>query len=329
MSERGYGRIMAEQEPPTTYEKTIDALKLTGEILWTIVQIWVAIFQSIYAVFFPMEPKDVSGEIILISGTGHGMGREMALRFARLKATVVCVDINPKGNQETVDMIKQEKGKAFRYECDISDRAAVFALQQKVAQEVGSVTVLVNNAGIMPCRPFLETTEKEVRLMNEINVMGGIWMLQAFLPPMLARNHGHIVAMASMAGMVGSKNLVPYCGTKFAVRGIMQALAVELRQEEKDYSGIKMTTVCPYIVNTGLAHNPKIRFKDLMKPVEPSDAAEQIVNAMRRELVEITVPGDLWYSSYKFPQLLPARAVAILQDFTKTGVEPHAPNQFE
>lgn len=269
----------------------------------------------------PSEPKDVSDDIVLITGAGHGMGREMALRFARLGSKVVCVDINPTGNEETLKMIKEKKGQAFKYECDVTDRAAVFQLAEKVTREVGDVTILINNAGIMPCKPVLKHTEKEIRTLMDINVNGNLWMIQAFLPTMLERNYGHIVAMSSMAGKMGLRNLVPYCGSKYAVRGIMESLAMELHEDPRDTNGIKLTTVCPYIVSTGLCKNPRIRFTGLMKVVEPGEAADQIVDAVRREYHEITVPSDLYYSN-KIYNLMPVNASRLVTDFIDTGLEP-------
>lgn len=67
-------------------------------------------------------------------------------------------------------------------------------------------------------------------------------LLQSFLPSMMEKNHGHIVAMSSMAGVVGLRNLVPYCATKFAVRGLMEAMHEELREDKKDYSGVSAIT---------------------------------------------------------------------------------------
>ncbi|CAK1602437.1 unnamed protein product [Parnassius mnemosyne] len=251
------------------------------------------------------------------------MGREMALRFARLGAKVVCVDINPQSNEETYNMITSELGYAFKYVCDVTDRAAVMALAEKVRKDVGDVDILVNNAGIMPCKPFLQQTEKEIRLMMDINVNANIWLIQAFLPAMVERNHGHIVAMSSMAGLMGLRNLVPYCGSKYAVRGIMESLAIELRSEPRDTSGIKFTTICPYIVNTGLCKKPRIRFQSLMKVIEAGDAADIIVDAVLRDLLEITIPTRLYYSNRFGYRLLPLTAAAIFLDFFDTGVEAH------
>jgi all-trans-retinol dehydrogenase (NAD+) len=81
-----------------------------------------------------------------------------------------------------------------------------------VLNEVGAVTILVNNAGIMPQHDMLKHTEKEIRMIFEINVLAHFWMFQAFLPKMIEKNRGNVVALSSMAGAIGLPNLVPYCG---------------------------------------------------------------------------------------------------------------------
>ncbi|CAH2102111.1 unnamed protein product [Euphydryas editha] len=300
-----------------------EAISLVFEFLWTLIKVNYEILRGIWRMIVPPEPKDVSNEIVLITGTGHGIGREIALRFARLGATIICVDINATTNEETANLIKQEKGKAHTYQCDVTNRAAVMQLAEKVTREVGDVSILVNNAGIMPCKPLLEQTEQEIKLMNDININANLWTLQAFLPSMMARNHGHIVAMSSMAGMMGIRNLVPYCGSKYAVRGIMEALAVELWDDPKGFKGIKLTTICPSMVDTGLCKKPRIRFKNLMKLITPGEAADMIVDAVRRDVIETSIPPELHYGIRYNYRLIPFRAAYVWNTFFNTGVEAH------
>ncbi|XP_063824692.1 short-chain dehydrogenase/reductase family 16C member 6-like isoform X2 [Ostrinia nubilalis] len=274
----------------------------------------------VYQFFFPKEPKSIKGEIVLITGAGHGMGKETAIRLGGLGATVVCVDINPRGNQDTVNIIQGNKGKAHRYECDVTDRDAINALAEKVRREVGEVTMLVNNAGIMPCKPILETSEKEIRALFDVNILAHLWLLQAFLPHMMETNHGHIIAMSSMAGVVGLRNLVPYCATKFAVRGLMEALHEELREDARDFSGIKLTVICPYIVDTGLCKNPRIKFPGLLKILSPAQAAEKIVDAVQRDYDEITIPSSLYYINM-WCRTMPRRVSLYLKDFLDSGLD--------
>ncbi|XP_013177254.1 PREDICTED: estradiol 17-beta-dehydrogenase 11-like [Papilio xuthus] len=286
-------------------------LAIKMNITWTL---------AVIQFFFPPEPKNVKGEIILITGAGHGMGREMALRFGKLGGVVVCVDINPAGNKETVDIVKGQEGKAHAYQCDVTDRNAINELAEKIRREIGDVTMLVNNAGIMPCKPLLQTSDTEIRTVFEVNVLAQLWLIQAFLPHMMETNHGHIVAMSSMAGVVGLRNLVPYCGTKYAVRGLMEALHEELREDKRDFSGIKLTTICPYIVDTGLCKNPKIKYPSLMKILSPQEAADSIVDAVRRNYHEITIPSSLYYIN-QICRTMPRAVPLHLKDFLDSGLE--------
>lgn len=123
---------------------------------------------------------------------------------------------------------------------DVTNREKVLETANKVLSDVGDVTILVNNAGIMPQHEMLKHTEKEIRMVFEINTIAHCWMFQAFLPRMIEKNRGHIVALSSIAGIVGFKNLVPYCGSKFAVRGMMEALFEELRLYSNGTSKVKM-----------------------------------------------------------------------------------------
>ncbi|GBP38693.1 hypothetical protein EVAR_22341_1 [Eumeta japonica] len=138
---------------------------------------------------------------------------------------------------------------------------------------------------------------------------------------MMERNHGHIVGMSSMAGMLGLRNLVPYCASKFAVRGMLESLHEELREDPRNFSGIRMTCVCPYIVDTGLCKNPKIKFPSLMRIVSAGEAADRIVDAVRRGHVEITIPSSLYYVN-KVCRAMPYRVPFHLKDFLDSGLEP-------
>ncbi|XP_073833460.1 lipid droplet subset dehydrogenase 1 [Musca autumnalis] len=264
------------------------------------------------------EEVPVSGKFVFITGSGHGMGKQMAMQYAALGAKVICVDVNEKNNTETVKEIKQAGNVAFGYTCDITNREAIFALYEQIKKEHGFVEILVNNAGIMPCRPLFELTEKEIRMMYEVNVLAHFWILQAFLPDMVAQNKGHIVAMSSCAGLFGLPNLVPYCGTKFAVRGLMLSMHEELRKLNKD-TQIKFTTIYPYMVDTGLCKNPRFRFS-WMKMVDPKDAAASIIEAQRTGLEEASVPRH-YLISEKLGRVWPRKAMRIANDFVDTYVD--------
>uniref|UniRef100_A0A182TE30 Short-chain dehydrogenase/reductase 3 n=1 Tax=Anopheles melas TaxID=34690 RepID=A0A182TE30_9DIPT len=275
--------------------------------------------ESFYRLVVPPAADTVHTDIVLITGAGHGMGRCMALQYAQLGATVVCVDINEKMNADTVATIRQQRGNAFGYVCDVTNRQQIIETAQQIRQEVGTVTILVNNAGIMPTHPLLQQTEPEIRKTFEINVMAHFWLLQSYLPGMLEKNRGYIVAMSSVAGLCGLNNLVPYCGSKFAVRGIMEALAEELRQDARN-PNIKFTTVYPYMVDTGLCKRPHMRFPNLMRLVKPEEAAAAIIDGQRRGLVDVSIPKYLLYLN-TIIRVFPIKVGTLLRDFLDSGVE--------
>ena len=124
------------------------------------------------------------------------------------------------------------------FSVDVTNREKVLEAGNKVLKDVGAVTILVNNAGIMPQHDLLKHNENEIRTIFEVNTLAHFWMFEAFLPKMIASNKGHIVALSSMAGVIGLRNLVPYCGSKFAVRGIQEALSEELRSSTKGQSAV-------------------------------------------------------------------------------------------
>lgn len=109
---------------------------------------------------------------------------------------------------------------------------------------------------------------------------------------MKKNNHGHIVALSSIAGLAGLPNLVPYCASKFAVRGLMESLAEELNWNP--YNAIKTTTVYPFMVDTGLCKRPYVRFEKALNLLNPKDVADKIMLAQRTGLLECTVPRFLF-----------------------------------
>lgn len=301
--------------------KAYNGALLLADVLLLILKILYYICESVYKFFVPTEEKSVVGEIVLITGAGHGIGKELALRYASLGATVVCWDLNQEANEETLSEIKKTRTTAaYAYQCDVSKREQVFSVAEKVKKEVGDVTILVNNAGIMPCHAFLDHTIDEIKRIFDINVLAHFWMLQAFLPSMIEKNHGHVVALSSLAGIGGLPNLVPYCASKFAVRGLMESISEELRISTKGKSLIKFTTIYPYMVDTGLCKKPKIRFPNAMPLVSPGQTASQIIRAQRRDYRERSVP-PVWLPFCIMLRNLPDNALFILMDFFDSGVE--------
>jgi len=222
-----------------------------------------------------VQTKNIAGQVVLVTGGGSGIGRLMSLRFARLGATVVTWDINRIGNEETVELVRKEGYKAIPFTVDMSSREDIYRAAEKTKEEVGLVTILVNNAGIVSGSTLLETPDTKIVKTFEVNILAHFWTIKAFMPDMIKHQNGHIVNVASLAGHSGTNKLVDYCSSKFAAVGLDEALRVELAvQGHSDY--IKTTVVCPYYISTGMFAGVESK---LIPILEPEFVADNVVSA--------------------------------------------------
>ncbi|XP_059616296.1 epidermal retinol dehydrogenase 2-like isoform X1 [Phlebotomus argentipes] len=290
---------------------------LIADIIGLLLKFTLEVIYSFMKLFVKTELKDVSGEVVLITGAGHGIGRELAIQYTDLGCEVVCLDINEAGNAETVEMANAlRQGRAYAFTCDVTDRDQVLAVANRIRVQVGHVSVIVNNAGIMPSRPLWEQQHQEIRKVFDVNVMAHFWIFEAFLPHMIEKNRGHLVSISSVVGLIGAANLVPYCASKFAVRGMMEALFEELREHKIP---IKLTIVYPYMVDTGLCKSPKMRFPKAMALLTPKAAAASIIEAHRQGLLEATIPRYIGYLN-RFFRNYPVNCQLMVKDFFDSGV---------
>lgn len=171
-----------------------------------------AYIEAIVKLFAPAKQKIIRGQNVLITGSGHGLGRELALKFAQHGANLVLVDINESNN----DQVKQEIVKKYSsldvcsYSVDIRDESKVAELATKVKQDLGHIDILVNNAGIVQCLPFLDLSPALVERTFQVNTLAHFWTIKHFLPAMIKNGRGHIVAISSIAGLIGGKYLTDY-----------------------------------------------------------------------------------------------------------------------
>ena len=120
--------------------------------------------------------KDVNGEVVLITGAGSGVGRLLAIKFAALGATVVLVDVNREANDAVAAEIRHKGQLAHAYQCDCSKRKDVYQVAAKVKEEVGDVTILINNAGIVSGKKFSEIPDDKVDLTFQVNTVAHFWV---------------------------------------------------------------------------------------------------------------------------------------------------------
>jgi len=302
--------------------KIRDALLLLAEILLLILKILYYICEGVYRLIILPKKKSVTDEIVLITGAGHGIGKELAIGYALLGAIVVCWDINEETNKETMNDIKRIGiNSVYAYRCDVTNREEVFKVAEKVKKEVGDVTILINNAGIVFIKSFLDHSCDEISRVIDVNVTAHYWTLQAFLPSMIEKNYGHVVAVSSIAGLIGGPYGTVYCPSKSAIKALMEAMFEELRALSNGKSSIKFTTVYPTLVFTGLSKKQKIRFPRLQIGILPQKAASLIIDAQRRNYRNKSVPAYM-LPIFCMLRYLPDKAIDCVVDFVDSGVCP-------
>lgn len=150
--------------------------------------------------------------------------------------------------------------------------------------------------------------------------MAHFWTIREFLPLMIEMKKGHIVCISSLAGRVGFPNLTDYCASKFAVAGLMTCLSEEMRFYRHDY--INFTTVHPVIINTGMAHKPRMKHPWLCGVLETEDAAQAIVDGVLRNDKILYVPRALVYV-FRLIQSLPISVQEQFNDFLGSPLDAH------
>jgi all-trans-retinol dehydrogenase (NAD+) len=231
--------------------------------------------------------SDYAGRTVLVTGAASGMGRLLALRFAAEGASVVLWDVNAQGLDAVRAEIAAAGGTARAYACNLADRRAIAAVAAKTLAEAGPVDILVNNAGVVSGKTLLDASDDDIQRTFDVNTLALFWTTRAFLPAMLARDRGHVVTIASAAGIVGTSRLVDYCASKHAAVGFDEALRLELRRAG---SRVKTTVVCPFYISTGMFAGVKTRVPLLLPILEPEYAVNRIVEAVRRDRRRLVMP---------------------------------------
>jgi all-trans-retinol dehydrogenase (NAD+) len=245
-------------------------------------------------------PYSLSSKNVLITGAGSGIGRLMALGAARRGAThLVLWDINLAAARAVGKEVEAQGATALAMSVDVSKKTAVVTAAEKVLEKIGHLDVLINNAGVVTGKHFLDLEEKDIALTYNVNTFALYWTIQAFLPSMLARDTGRLVTIASAAGLAGSSRLTDYSGSKHAAIGFMESLRAELRDRGSSVSAL---TVNPFYINTGMFDG--VKSGSSLLPIQNQDeATHKILNAVESTKRELLLPGMVY--SVRVFRLLP------------------------
>jgi 2-keto-3-deoxy-L-fuconate dehydrogenase len=183
----------------------------------------------------------LTSKTALVTGAGSGIGAAIAATFARAGAHVFVTDINLTAAAETTAEIVKSGGSADALALDVRDEQAC----RDIASKTGTVDILVNNAGVGHVGTALQTDGADLDRLYAINVRGVFNLTKAYLPEMVARRAGVIINTASVAGLVGIRDRVAYCTTKFAVVGLTKSMALDHAAD-----GVRINCICPARVET-------------------------------------------------------------------------------
>lgn len=238
-----------------------------------------------------MSGDSFNGKVVLVTGAASGLGRALALEFARAGSRVAVIDVDENGLGETAAGAEAMGAQVFARRVDVASWEQMESFAKDLLAGWGAVDILVNNAGVGVAGELKEVAIADFDWIVGINLMGEVYGTRLFLPRMIERRSGHIVNIASLSGLVLLPFHLPYTTTKFALTGFSEALWAETRR-----FGIGVTLVCPGAIKTSIVRNSRLpefvgrqqefveRFQERIeeKGMEPEEVAKKVLAAVER-----------------------------------------------
>jgi NAD(P)-dependent dehydrogenase (short-subunit alcohol dehydrogenase family) len=224
----------------------------------------------------------LENKVALVTGAAGGIGRGIAIRFAMEGAKVGVLDLSEEASQVVVDEIKAAGGKAVALGADVGDEEQVAAAVDKLRQKYGPVTVLVNNAAVMPAGKLHETDPNDFDRCLRVNLRGAYLVSRAVIPGMLDLGIGSIIHMASVTGILGLPGLAAYTATKGGLIALARAMSTDYAGQ-----GIRVNSVSPGTIDSPMLHDfvagqsdPDFyrRAFDKMHPIGRVGTIEEVAN---------------------------------------------------
>jgi NAD(P)-dependent dehydrogenase (short-subunit alcohol dehydrogenase family) len=217
----------------------------------------------------------ITKRVALVTGGGSGIGRGLALALAAEQCPVIVSDIAPDRAGAVVDEIKQAGGSAVAAICDVSDRASVMAMKAEAERTLGPPTLVFANAGVTSFDALEKMTSQDIDWIIQVNLMGVMHCVEAFLPHMLSVGGGHIVGTASTAGLIPSRipYHVPYAAAKMGVIALMLNLNTDYAKD-----GVCSTALVPGGVRGRMIECPTVRPERFGGPAAPIQFQEDIAH---------------------------------------------------
>ena len=236
----------------------------------------------------------------LVTGASSGIGRLLALRIAAAGARVALVARREAELEELAEEIRTGGGEAVTLICDVGDREQALAAAAGAVDALGSIDVLVNNAGFGHHRRFLDWDLEDMERVMRVNFLGSLYFTKALLPAMVERGRGWLIFIASAAGRIAPADETAYAASKHAMVGLAGSLSLEVED-----AGVEVLIVCPGAIRTpffddeAMARLPAVARRQM---AEPEDLVEAIMDALARGKRELTFPR--WIASGYVAQTL-------------------------
>jgi len=253
--------------------------------------------------------KALKNKIVLITGAASGIGQATAIEFAGQGADLAVSDINEPALAETIAAIKAKGTRAIGIHTDVSRPEEVEAMVNRTVEEYGRIDILMNNAGVAVAGEMRHLALKDWEWIMGINLWGPIYGVHYALPYMIKQGGGHIINVASSAGLIASPGMSAYTTTKFGLVGLSEVLCNEVRRHK-----IGVTVVCPGFVRTPIFGKTEVRGMkddDEARKVPPligisqETCARNIVDAVRKNKFLI-IPGPEMKLMYGCKRYAPA-----------------------
>ncbi|MDZ5621974.1 SDR family NAD(P)-dependent oxidoreductase [Nocardioides sp. HM23] len=244
--------------------------------------------------------KSLKHKVVVITGAGSGIGRALALDLAGKGARLALSDVDEAGLAETVVLAEKTGAEVLSDRLDVADRDAFAAYADSVAEQFGRVNVVINNAGVALAGDFVDLEMKDIDWIIGVNFWGVVHGTKFFLPHLIESGDGHLVNISSLFGLVSMPGQSMYNASKYAVRGMTEAI-----REEMLISGHKVgvTAVHPGGIKTAIARNARVSehedkaataklFDEKLARMTPEKAAAIIVKGITRNQARVLVGVD-------------------------------------
>jgi len=233
--------------------------------------------------------QSLKGKVALVTGAGKGIGRATAIALAQ---EGVNVGLLARTENDLIEVAKEIEAfgvKTAYATADVSSMEEVNAAVEKLKASLGSVDILINNAGTGKFGKFLELEPEEWKKIIDINLMGVYYVTRAVLPQLIDKNGGDIINISSTAGQKGAPVTSAYSASKFGVLGLTESLALEVRKHN-----IRVTALTPSTVATELAYKENLTDGNPEKVMQPEDLAEFMVAQLKLHPRIFIKSAGLW-----------------------------------